>query len=126
MDCICDCGAMWKADRDERQCALCRALDDAMYANVPPDALSGERPRMRRPPRPGEGGIVPSGQPLPELDAHVFRHSEPVSVCRCGARMTEGSAIGHLTMQPVCLDCAKVEGAEYLRRVAARPQKRAS
>jgi len=47
--------------------------------------------------------------------------SEPILMCRCGARLTEGSAIGHLSMQTVCHQCAASEGAEYLRRRAGHP-----
>lgn len=38
--------------------------------------------------------------------------------CRCGADMTYATAIGHLSMETVCVECAKAEGAEYLRRRA--------
>ena len=53
-----------------------------------------------------------------EPDAGITQSS---LVCRCGARLTDGSAIGHLSMQTVCIPCSRIEGAEYLRRRAGHP-----
>ena len=54
----------------------------------------------------------------PEPERNPRPRTEPVSVCRCGSRMEHGSAIGHLSMQSICLSCSRQEGAEYLRRRA--------
>ena len=128
MDNICfDCGAKWKAPMHADQCARCKAREDATYANVPPDPEEDKLfRRHRRPPRVGEGGIEPSGKPLPEVTSWQTVSPGPLMMCRCGTAGTQFVGTGMLSREVVCEECGRAEEREALRRRSEGSRRQAS